>query len=361
MTHTYDSSKQQVREKATMEKPDENDFYEYDPEGNKPVFGFNLQSFKQYCQDYEQHLASLKSYPAIGFDSSFENRELELGKDFELQKQIWSGAGDFSFGGWEMAHISRYNSFDTQFRRIVAVPLAEPKPDEGGKDELEMVNNIDKLCIESLPPDLLDKWDCIKKELFRNRKNLNISPFIYTNGSILNTITNKKLKLDTPHYFKEGQMAVEGIDWESGIKPYTTITVAYAAKIPPNNICPNCKNNQTSPDYNCELCHGVGYIESSAASHPTKQGMKWVDVKERLPEVKQGEDNSENVFAILDGRVRIMAYCYIDEGYDDMAEKSLGGWAWCDCGMQIDGDPEFDDNYKPTHWMPLPTPPSEVK
>lgn len=27
--------------------------------------------------------------------------------------------------------------------------------------------------------------------------------------------------------------------------------------------------------------------------------------------------------------------------------------------IKVDGDPEFDDDYKPTHWQPLPKPPSK--
>lgn len=31
---------------------------------------------------------------------------------------------------------------------------------------------------------------------------------------------------------------------------------------PDNGCCPVCINNDTSPDHNCELCHGIGYIEA---------------------------------------------------------------------------------------------------
>lgn len=76
-------------------------------------------------------------------------------------------------------------------------------------------------------------------------------------------------------------------------------------------------------------------------------GKEWVSVEERTPEVPEGKDNSENVFAICGSRLRIMAYCYIEMGEDS-------GWAWCDCNGDIHGDPEFDGDYKVTHWMPLP-------
>ena len=45
-----------------------------------------------------------------------------------------------------------------------------------------------------------------------------------------------------------------------------------------------------------------------------------------------------------------------------------GDWFWCNCygaqwwdakrGQWDAGDAEMDDDYKPTHWLPLPTPPS---
>lgn len=88
------------------------------------------------------------------------------------------------------------------------------------------------------------------------------------------------------------------------------------------------------------------YIEENILAQPV-DAEGWISVEDKLPKVREGEDNSENVFVIDDGRVRVMAYCWINAGHDS-------GWAWCDCGMQIDGDPEFDDDYKPTHWQPIP-------
>lgn len=83
----------------------------------------------------------------------------------------------------------------------------------------------------------------------------------------------------------------------------------------------------------------------------------WVKVEDGLPFVKEGEDNSENVFAIVNDRIHIMAWCYIDEGFDDESGKDLSGWVWCTCNDDIYGDPEFDDNYEVTHWRYLPKSP----
>jgi hypothetical protein len=79
--------------------------------------------------------------------------------------------------------------------------------------------------------------------------------------------------------------------------------------------------------------------------------MEWIESEKQKPEIPKGESCSANVLAWLCGSLSIMAYCYIDDGDEN------SGWAWCNCGGDIEGDPEFDDDYKPTHWMPLPEPP----
>lgn len=76
----------------------------------------------------------------------------------------------------------------------------------------------------------------------------------------------------------------------------------------------------------------------------------WIRTQDKKPPIVLGADHSENVLAICEGIMRVMAYCYIDDGDN-------GGWNWCDCGGDIHGDPEFDDDYKVTHWQPLPSPP----
>ena len=41
------------------------------------------------------------------------------------------------------------------------------------EDEKMIMNQMEKMCIESLPPDLFSKWEEVKKVLFENRKSLN--------------------------------------------------------------------------------------------------------------------------------------------------------------------------------------------
>lgn len=74
--------------------------------------------------------------------------------------------------------------------------------------------------------------------------------------------------------------------------------------------------------------------------------MNWIKTSERLP------DTSDNVLAVMDGKVYVMAYFeIIHEG------KSHRVW-----GMVydvLDGDAYYDDEYEPTYWMPLPQLPQE--
>ena len=77
--------------------------------------------------------------------------------------------------------------------------------------------------------------------------------------------------------------------------------------------------------------------------------MNWISVKDRLPKM------GKNVLTIeksgYDGSpvLGVMARAEGDEG-----------WAWAKVYSYIDlydADAELDDNYQPTHWMPLPEPP----
>ena len=72
----------------------------------------------------------------------------------------------------------------------------------------------------------------------------------------------------------------------------------------------------------------------------------WIKVTERLPEVEH------NVLAVLDGQVCIMAYFWFHE-----SGEKYQVWGYSYDG--VNGDAIFDDNYYPTHWMPLPEPPKD--
>lgn len=73
----------------------------------------------------------------------------------------------------------------------------------------------------------------------------------------------------------------------------------------------------------------------------------WIEVNRRTPQMIKGKDYSENVLVVCDGILMVMCYGYVNDGED-------GGWVWSNCYGDINGDPQFDDQYKPTHWQPLP-------
>ena len=78
----------------------------------------------------------------------------------------------------------------------------------------------------------------------------------------------------------------------------------------------------------------------------------WINVTDRLPEIPEGETCSENVLAIENGKLKVMCLVYIQEG--DIEGKSYNGYVWANCYGDIDGEGEWDDDYAPTKWMPLP-------
>ena len=80
---------------------------------------------------------------------------------------------------------------------------------------------------------------------------------------------------------------------------------------------------------------------------------KWISVKKGKPKLIKGKDYSENVLAFCNGRLEVMCWSYIEADEDS-------GFAWCNCYGDIHGDGEFDDEYKPTHWQPLPSPPKQT-
>jgi len=44
-------------------------------------------------------------------------------------------------------------------------------------EECDIVLAIESMCIESLPPDIFEKWEEVKKGLIKSRKNLNEEMF----------------------------------------------------------------------------------------------------------------------------------------------------------------------------------------
>ena len=95
-----------------------------------------------------------------------------------------------------------------------------------------------------------------------------------------------------------------------------------------------------------ELQDALKLLESPSPVQPDG----WISV-DTPPELVLGEIYSERVFAVCEGRLTIMAYCLIPDGEED-------GYAWCNCYGDINGDPQFDDEYKPNLWRPIPKVPA---
>lgn len=90
----------------------------------------------------------------------------------------------------------------------------------------------------------------------------------------------------------------------------------------------------------------IGY---KSAINKIKQ--EWISVHSRTPDLIDGKDYSENVWATDGKEVFIMSFCFVP---DD-------GFYWSDCYMKADGDGDLCDDYGITHWMHfiIPTPPKQ--
>lgn len=77
----------------------------------------------------------------------------------------------------------------------------------------------------------------------------------------------------------------------------------------------------------------------------------WISV-DTPPEFIADQNYSERVFVISEGKVEIMAHCWINNG-------EAAGKVWCNCYGDINGDPQFDADYSPTHWRPIPKLPTK--
>lgn len=140
MTPTFYLEGDTLREKARMVMPDESLYCEYDPKDpcNPDGMGFDMEGYKIACSQYEQHLASLKSYPAIGFDSSFANRDLVEGFDFKFHKQTLVEGGLDHQPSWENASIMEYDTEKEPYRRLAAIPIPpEPKQEVDDQEASE--------------------------------------------------------------------------------------------------------------------------------------------------------------------------------------------------------------------------------
>lgn len=88
----------------------------------------------------------------------------------------------------------------------------------------------------------------------------------------------------------------------------------------------------------------------------------WISVKDSLPDYIEGKDYSENVLGMYQvGENSCMGIFNIFI-VGHTANGHTFAWARLDrCwGDLRDSDLEYDDDYKVTHWMPLPAPPKTM-
>ena len=88
------------------------------------------------------------------------------------------------------------------------------------------------------------------------------------------------------------------------------------------------------------------YIKGYKQAISTTPTTTWIQIKSEddLPK------DDKNVLAMIDGEMKIMCL-------SDIIENGVSSKVWCLVYDGLDGDGIYDDNYYPTHWMPLPTHP----
>jgi hypothetical protein len=101
----------------------------------------------------------------------------------------------------------------------------------------------------------------------------------------------------------------------------------------------------------------AGPITSVVAEDAWQASRRWIPVEERLP------DESVPVWAYLPDIGQPVILSLEEEGDE-------GELAWCkgqhlfwyDKDLKVWAcDPDFDDEYRPTHWQPLPEPPEDYQ
>ncbi len=112
------------------------------------------------------------------------------------------------------------------------------------------------------------------------------------------------------------------------------------------DLCGGLTDAPTYGDFKCQHC-GQAYVydechrvELSERQLQTLRGSRWIPVSERLPEPSSSE---------YEDGVRVLAWSQgngIDPAWFYRDSESGDRWSW-------------DSTTEPTHWMPLPEPPTQ--
>jgi len=79
--------------------------------------------------------------------------------------------------------------------------------------------------------------------------------------------------------------------------------------------------------------------------------MNWIETTKEKPDFIDGKNYSKNVLVWNNNELNVMTFCI---SYDDNNELC---YHWANAYGNIDGDSNWDDDYAPTYWMPLPSEP----
>ena len=109
-------------------------------------------------------------------------------------------------------------------------------------------------------------------------------------------------------------------------------------------LCYNCKKEFIGDKLavQCEICALKTNVNNPASKY------EMIRVEDWKPELIKGEDYSEKVLTICEGKLCVMVYCFIKDKNNEWY------YDWCNWYGGIDGYPKYDDgDDSPTHWMPL--------
>lgn len=140
-TYDYIHAEGVIREKATMIDPGDNW-----PRGDDAVWEHDkVIDMKARKREYDQHIASLKTYPVSPSLRELwgGDREVVEGKDFEIEDQFWTG-----IAWWPTKHLVNRKAKEGTKLRTIAVPLPAEAPynaAEGLLDEQSVTVSEDEL------------------------------------------------------------------------------------------------------------------------------------------------------------------------------------------------------------------------
>jgi hypothetical protein len=116
----------------------------------------------------------------------------------------------------------------------------------------------------------------------------------------------------------------------------------------PEDIAAYIKSISSGYGGDCYIIAACEKLYRRLSAHPAK-GLRWISVADRKPDIIEGMDYSKNVLVICEDKLEVMRYCWVNGG-----DEENSGFIWANCYGDIHAEGEFDDEYHPAYWMPLP-------